>query len=60
MDFQNIIAGLIVLLALFYVGKTVAQKLKSFSAKSSACASDCGCGDSKKSAKNSFVRIPKS
>lgn len=60
MDFQVIIVALIVLLALLYVGKAVAQKLKSFSAKSSACASDCGCGDAKANEKKSALTVQKS
>ena len=43
MNFQTLIVGAIVLLALLYIGKSVLSKAKSFSAESS-CGSDCGCG----------------
>ncbi|MDQ6786848.1 MAG: FeoB-associated Cys-rich membrane protein [Acidobacteriota bacterium] len=42
MNIQNILVGIIILFACFYIGRTVWQKVKSFSAKSS-CGSDCGC-----------------
>jgi len=49
MTFQNIVAFLIILGALAYVGSMLWRKTKSFSPKS-GCASDCGCGsESKKS-----------
>jgi len=60
MNAQNIIVGLIVLLALLYAGKIALEKVKSFSTKSASCGSDCGCGDGKSAAKNSFVSIQKS
>ncbi len=59
MNIQNIIVFLIILAAVFYVGKQVWQKVKSFSGKSS-CASNCGCGDGKSTAKNSLVNVQKS
>jgi hypothetical protein len=43
MDFQTLIVAIIILTALFYVGKIIFVKVKSFSNKSK-CGSDCGCG----------------
>ncbi|MBA2621789.1 MAG: FeoB-associated Cys-rich membrane protein [Acidobacteria bacterium] len=60
MNAQNIIVGLIILFACFYIGKNILKKAKSFSTKSSSCGADCGCGDGKSAAKNSFVNIQKS
>jgi hypothetical protein len=57
MNFQNIIVGVIIFAALFYVGVNVWQKVKSFSGKSS-CGTDCGCGT--KAKENSFVQVGKS
>ncbi len=59
MNIQNITVGLIVLIACFYIGKTILQKVKSFSVKNS-CGGNCGCGDGKASVKNSFVNVQKS
>jgi len=43
MNTQNIIAAIIILAALAYVGMQVWRKVQSFSTKKS-CGSDCGCG----------------
>jgi hypothetical protein len=43
MDFQIVIVGVIILLALLYVGRAIFGKIKSFSPNQS-CGSDCGCG----------------
>jgi hypothetical protein len=42
MNLQILMVGAIVLLAFLYLGKSVWEKVKSFSATSS-CATDCGC-----------------
>ena len=49
MDIQTIIVGIILLLAMFYVGKMIVVKLMSFST-SSNCGDACGCssGSTKK------------
>ena len=51
MEFQNIIAGTIIFLALIYIGANIWRKVKSVS-KNSACGTGCGCG-SKSSAQKS-------
>ena len=43
MSVQNIVAALIVLGALAYVGSMLLKKFKAFSPKK-ACGDDCGCG----------------
>ena len=47
MEIQTIIVAIIILIALFYVGKMALAKVKSFSPKSN-CGNDCSC-DSKQS-----------
>ncbi|MBA3692938.1 MAG: FeoB-associated Cys-rich membrane protein [Acidobacteria bacterium] len=47
MDWQTITVGIIVLLALLYVGANVRRKVKSFSSNS-ACGADCGCEGKRK------------
>ncbi|MEP7036704.1 MAG: FeoB-associated Cys-rich membrane protein [Acidobacteriota bacterium] len=59
MNFQTIIVGIIILIALFYIGANVWRKVKSFSGKSSCGTGDCGCGTKSKS-KNPFIQIGKS
>jgi len=58
MNIQNTIVFCIVAAACFYVGGIVWKKVKSFSGKSS-CASGCGCGDTKSSARNTLINIQK-
>ncbi|MBA2494878.1 MAG: FeoB-associated Cys-rich membrane protein [Acidobacteria bacterium] len=58
MNWQVLIVGIIIFIALFYVGTNVWRKVKSFSGKSSCGTDDCGCG-TKSSAKKSFVQIGK-
>ncbi|MGI8639843.1 MAG: FeoB-associated Cys-rich membrane protein [Pyrinomonadaceae bacterium] len=59
MNFQIIIVGLIIFIALLYVGANVWRKVRSFSVKSSCGTGDCGCG-TKSQSKKSFVQIGKS
>jgi len=47
METQTMIAGLIILAALAYVGSLLWKRARSFSRKS-ACADDCGCGKTRK------------
>jgi hypothetical protein len=47
METQTIIAGLIILAALAYVGSLLWKRARSFSRKSE-CADDCGCGKTRK------------
>jgi hypothetical protein len=56
MDIQTIIVGLIIFGALAYVGQILFGKLKSFSAKNSSCAANCGCG-TESGAKKVFAQI---
>jgi hypothetical protein len=53
MNIQNIIVGIIILAALFYVGKMVFGKVKSFSGNE-ACGGDCGC-ETKSKAKTAKI-----
>jgi len=43
MNWQAIIAGIIIFLAFLYAASKVWKRVKSFSAKT-ACNTDCGCG----------------
>jgi hypothetical protein len=58
MNIQTIIVGIIIFIALFYVGANIWRKVKSFSGKSSCGTGDCGCGTKSKSEK-SFMQIGK-
>jgi len=59
MSVQNLIVGIIIILALFYIGRIVWRRIKSFFPKSSCGTDDCGCGTKSKPQK-SFVKIVKS
>jgi hypothetical protein len=51
MDVQTIIVSVIILGAMLYIGEQIWRKVKSFSSKTSACATDCGCSSTAKAAK---------
>lgn len=45
---QNIIAAVIILAALLYVGDVLRRKIKAFRPKNDSCGVDCGCSAEKK------------
>lgn len=47
MDTQNIIAGLIILIAVIYATRVFVRKSKAFSPKA-GCVDDCGCSSKSK------------
>ncbi|MCW5958993.1 MAG: hypothetical protein KIS76_02460 [Pyrinomonadaceae bacterium] len=43
MDSQTIVAAIIILLSLVYVGSLTYKKLSAFSSKKASCKTGCGC-----------------